>query len=243
MIQQVRDRIVDAARPEAVWLFGSAARGETHEWSDLDLLVVMELRDGTNPSTMAGQLRALFTDLHRPIDLIVQTPEQFLHDLRLPGFIARTAKREGVLLHTNSPITEVPMPDPNPEEAARAWFEKADEDLRSARALLAVRPPVSDAVAFHSQQAAEKYLKGFLACRGEDPPRTHDLKDLLDRAAGFDPILDTQREAALFLTPFAVVVRYPGAATDSDQAARALRDAEEIVRTVRACTAEPEEQA
>lgn len=33
------------------------------------------------------------------------------------------------------------------QEAARAWFEKGDSDLRSARALLALDPPEAEAVA------------------------------------------------------------------------------------------------
>ena len=74
------------------------------------------------------------------------------------------------------------MADARYAEAARAWFGKGNSDLRSAQALLALDPPETETAAFHSQQAAEKYLKGLLAYHGDDPPRTHDLAVLLDLA-------------------------------------------------------------
>ena len=47
-------------------------------------------------------------------------------------------------------------------ELTREWIEKAEGDWRtSARELRARRHPNYDAVCFHAQQAAEKYLKAF----------------------------------------------------------------------------------
>ncbi|MCC7293484.1 MAG: HEPN domain-containing protein [Phycisphaerales bacterium] len=40
--------------------------------------------------------------------------------------------------------------------------EKAHNDLRAARHMLTANPPFTEEAAFHSQQAAEKSLKGFL---------------------------------------------------------------------------------
>ena len=60
LIERVRDRIVEAVAPEAIYLFGSAARGEQREGSDLDLLVVMDLPDGVTPRRQASSIRRLF---------------------------------------------------------------------------------------------------------------------------------------------------------------------------------------
>jgi HEPN domain-containing protein len=50
-------------------------------------------------------------------------------------------------------------------------------------------PGPYDTACFHSQQAVEKYLKGFLAFRNQPIPRTHDLEELqrlcLDAEPGF----------------------------------------------------------
>ncbi len=48
------------------------------------------------------------------------------------------------------------------EQLAREWFGKAERDLLTADTMLGVSPAPTDVVCFHCQQAAEKYLKGFL---------------------------------------------------------------------------------
>jgi HEPN domain-containing protein len=44
----------------------------------------------------------------------------------------------------------------------RAWLVKAAQDLRRVEILLAAEPPDLEGALFHSQQAAEKAIKGFL---------------------------------------------------------------------------------
>ena len=48
------------------------------------------------------------------------------------------------------------------------WLAKAEEDYSVAKGLLRRRKVPADSVCFHSQQAAEKYLKAVLA--GERRP-------------------------------------------------------------------------
>jgi HEPN domain-containing protein len=56
-----------------------------------------------------------------------------------------------------------------------AWFRKAEHDLLSAANNMASAETPWDHVCFNAQQAAEKYLKGFIVSRGGVPPKTHDL--------------------------------------------------------------------
>ena len=99
LIEQVRDRIVEACHPKALYLFGSAARGVAREGSDLDLLVVMDLPEGVRSYEKAGELSRLFDGWLLPMDILVRTPEQFERGTRLLGFIERTVLREGKLLY------------------------------------------------------------------------------------------------------------------------------------------------
>ena len=46
---------------------------------------------------------------------------------------------------------------------ARSWLVKAASDLRAAIHEFTATPPLLDDIAFHTQQAVEKTLKGFLA--------------------------------------------------------------------------------
>jgi HEPN domain-containing protein len=84
---------------------------------------------------------------------------------------------------------------PDAPEPVRQWIKKAEGDLRSAQLLLAADPPEPDAVAFHAQQAVEKYLKAYLVHLGIDPPRTHDLITLFDLIAPHDDNLEPLRES------------------------------------------------
>lgn len=99
LIARIRDRIVEACHPQAVYLFGSAARGELREGSDLDLLVVMDLPDSQKTWQKASELGTLFHGWLVPLDIVVQTPTQFERGQWLPGFVARTAMRHGKLLY------------------------------------------------------------------------------------------------------------------------------------------------
>lgn len=99
LIAKVRDRLLAACRPEQIIVFGSTARAQVRRGSDLDLLIVMELPDGTTPREMARRLHALFEGWRLPIDLIVLTPEAYRWGVRMPGHIASIADREGDLIY------------------------------------------------------------------------------------------------------------------------------------------------
>ena len=43
------------------------------------------------------------------------------------------------------------------------------------------------AICFHSQQAAERYLKIFLASKGQDVPRTNKISELINQCTALDP--------------------------------------------------------
>ncbi|HET6568999.1 MAG TPA: nucleotidyltransferase domain-containing protein [Rhodothermales bacterium] len=99
LIEQVRDRIVDACHPKAIYLFGSAARGQVREGSDLDLLVVVDLPEGTSTWDKASELHGLFWGWLVPMDLIVLTPAMFERSRNIPGGIGRIVLQEGELLY------------------------------------------------------------------------------------------------------------------------------------------------
>jgi len=89
------------------------------------------------------------------------------------------------------------------------WLRKADADMKLAEHLVGEGVFFS-AAAFHSQQAAEKYLKGFLAWWQIDFPRTHDLEKLLDLVATVAPELAGSLREIIILSPYGVELRYPG---------------------------------
>ena len=98
---------------------------------------------------------------------------------------------------------------PDRAQDARRWLAKAKDDLRAGEVDLAASPPLVEDALFHSQQAAEKSIKGFLAWNGRGFRKTHDLREVGGAAIGLDPSLEPLLHRAARLGPLAGVFRYP----------------------------------
>ena len=107
---------------------------------------------------------------------------------------------------------------------AHEWVAKAEGDLAvMEREALVRKKPNYDAVCFHAQQCAEKYLKVRL-CEAEiEFPKNHILAALLDLVLVVEPLWETFREQLIFLTGFAVGFRYPGESADKKMALEARK--------------------
>ena len=87
------------------------------------------------------------------------------------------------------------------------WLRHAHSDLALAQS--SVHPDVLyETLCFHAQQAAEKSLKAVLIARGIVPPRSHNIRTLLDLLEDNILIPDALAEVAV-LTDYAVMSRYP----------------------------------
>ncbi len=75
-IQAITQLIVERFQPEQVILFGSVARGEEDENSDLDLMVV--LRPGEEPPRRGNPIHAAISEQFLlPVDLLIRSYETF----------------------------------------------------------------------------------------------------------------------------------------------------------------------
>ena len=105
---------------------------------------------------------------------------------------------------------------------------KAESDLLAMNASL--NAGALDAACIHAQQAAEKYLKSFLAVKNIAFPHTHNLSKLLDACAAMAPPLRELSETAATLTPYAVELRYDFEFWPTKEAAHEARTAAIAVR-------------
>lgn len=71
LLDEIVRRLVEALRPEEIYLFGSHAHGTPHRHSDLDLLVVVPDDAGDRHDLAARGYLALY-GVRIPIDLVVQ---------------------------------------------------------------------------------------------------------------------------------------------------------------------------
>src|SRR6266571_1432056 len=92
-------------------------------------------------------------------------------------------------------------------EMVADWIHKAENDRKTALALLSLEETPNDSICFHAQQIAEKALKALLIYRSVKFQRTHDLDILLDTLD--DPDFEPYRASTPVLTSYAVDARYP----------------------------------
>jgi HEPN domain-containing protein len=133
-------------------------------------------------------------------------------------------------------MAELPFP-----AEALPWLARADSDLRTAQAALALDPPETETAGFHCQQAVEKCLKAVLVAHDLDPPRVHDLEVLLEMCADQGHDLTDFRSAILDLNPFAVQFRYPGeeAPPEVEEVQAGLETAESVRQRVQSLLPSP----
>lgn len=114
------------------------------------------------------------------------------------------------------------------------WLAKAEGDFAVVERESRVKKyPNYDAVCFHAQQCAEKYLKARLAEAGIAFTKIHDLTALLDMAIKLEPFWEVHRADLAFLNEFAVNFRYPGESADKETAFDARKRCREFRKTAR----------
>jgi len=97
---------------------------------------------------------------------------------------------------------------PKPESGYPAdWYRIGARELDRARRLL--DDGDYPGAGFNLQQAAEKYLKGYLLARGWKLRRVHDLEVLLNDAVRFDASLEEFRDPCRKVTQYYLEDRYP----------------------------------
>jgi HEPN domain-containing protein len=94
-------------------------------------------------------------------------------------------------------------------DVVRQWVILADMDLRTAEHISGTMyPPPLEIIVFLCQQAAEKYLKGFLEFHNETPPHIHDIVELQKRCELYNSEFIKLQESSQVLTNYAVRPRY-----------------------------------
>ncbi len=129
------------------------------------------------------------------------------------------------------------------KRATTEWVAKAEGDWKVARREHGVARPVWDAVCFHAQQCAEKYVKAVLEENEIAFPKTHDLVLLVTSSGKLLSQLLLQREALSHLSTVGIVARYPGTQADRRAAKDALRMAGEVRAVARRMLTDKERHA
>jgi HEPN domain-containing protein len=120
--------------------------------------------------------------------------------------------------------------DPEIVAECRSWFTRAHQDLAAASHEFTATPPLLEDIVFHTQQAVEKALKGFLAWHSQVFRKTHNLEELGEQCLKIDYSLKPEIDRAVPLTEYAWKFRYPGEPIEPTE--REAREALEVARSV-----------
>ena len=89
--------LIEAAKPKRIVLFGSYARGDASEDSDIDIMVVEQ--NPPNRLTEMVRLNRLLRSLDIAVDLLVVSEEKFNYWRDTPGNVYFEAASEGKVLY------------------------------------------------------------------------------------------------------------------------------------------------
>jgi HEPN domain-containing protein len=119
------------------------------------------------------------------------------------------------------------------KEITKQWIKKAKEDYIVTSRDVELDKPVCSAICFHSQQAVEKYIKAVLQENEIYFPKTHDSEKLMDLCKEYIPELEQLVDGLLWLTSYAVEVRYPGITARKKEAIKSYEIAKKVRDMVR----------
>ena len=96
MLAEIIRRVVEAAQPEKIILFGSAVKGKMGPNSDFDLLVI---KSGAHRRKLAMSIYQNLAGVGHATDVVVVTPEDIDRYGDCPALIIEPALREGRVVY------------------------------------------------------------------------------------------------------------------------------------------------
>jgi len=97
-VETVVQRIVGQSDPKLVIIFGSVARHEAEDDSDLDILVVFD--EPVDHKQMYYELSGLFIGLNLPFDLVIMSYDDYVHYKDLDQSFTRKIVSTGEVVYS-----------------------------------------------------------------------------------------------------------------------------------------------
>lgn len=102
LLKEVVKRVVDAAHPEKIILFGSKTKGRSNRRSDFDLLVI---KANVHRRRMAQSIYRRLLGLECPVDVIVVTPDDVQQYRNDHCLVIKPALDEGKIVYEKKTIS------------------------------------------------------------------------------------------------------------------------------------------
>lgn len=236
LLDEIVRRIISVANPAKIIFFGSRASGTHKPDSDIDLLII-EHDHPVDPQRRLAYDHAL-AGMYPDKTIIVHSMKDLEQWRYVPNHLITQAVREGKILYDdlsswddvagNMGCVAEDVGHKTLHDLARLWFENGDEDLTACRKLVSAEGPYK-VVCFHAQQAAEKYLKGFLSLHAISFEKTHDLEYLVTQSNNLLQLPELFELKNNLVSGYAITARYElGFHPSHDTAEDALEYAQRV---------------
>ncbi|MEA3323674.1 MAG: nucleotidyltransferase domain-containing protein [Euryarchaeota archaeon] len=97
LLRGVVSKIVKHFHPDKVILFGSRAWGKPTGESDLDILVIMDLKG--SPTRKAAEISRIARPRFLPMDIIVRAPDEIEHRIKIGDPFIKGIMNRGKVLY------------------------------------------------------------------------------------------------------------------------------------------------
>ena len=97
VISGIVTKIVENFQPEKVILFGSRVWGKPKEWSDIDVLVIMNFDESS--SRVAAKISVTAKPRYVPMDILVRTPEEIEQRIKMGDYFIQRIITGGKVLY------------------------------------------------------------------------------------------------------------------------------------------------
>ena len=237
----VAEAVYDAVRPVAIILFGSRARGDYRDDSDVDLLVITaDDEDGTKwrgryveACKAAHEKAEAVYGFLMGVDVVDMPASKFADCRRAKNHVAGQAVRDGVI------VSQQPLPgegqQPTNWPDIRQRFIAATRNENDLLVNIESGASSQEIIGFLAQQAIENALKAWISALDDEYRNIHDLADLAAIIRRHQAENGTPAGEALFwLTSYAVEYRYDGARVKIDDRYGLLEQVNDLVEGIAA---------
>lgn len=106
-IRRIIERLIASSIPSVIYVFGSRARGDFNEDSDLDVCVLIEDDRAEKRFDLSTELsKTISPDIELEVDIVTMTKESFAEGKNKPYLVAHSIAKDGVMVYSRGPTTK-----------------------------------------------------------------------------------------------------------------------------------------
>lgn len=190
IVNRLKQYLVDHYHPDLIILYGSTARGDTDEFSDIDMMVIMDAED--NENVAAEILKGTDLIVHDK-HIMLKSVGDYYNQRDIPGTMVYSALSEGMILYQNPEFdanaAEIKSYKDRKRDVIRGeYLDQACEFLEKGETALENKQIYRsrDFLKFATIRA----IKAVIVSRDVHPSRSIDFKDLFMRALDLLPEIE-----------------------------------------------------